>query len=70
MKEDKRFLALEASAGSGKTSSLAVRFVALILDKQNGRYPIISSYNLYKQSRKRDERKNHQNIFKSAKLRA
>lgn len=43
MKEDKRFLALEASAGSGKTSSLAVRFVALILDKQNGRYPIISN---------------------------
>lgn len=43
MKEDKRFLALEASAGSGKTSSLAVRFVALILDKQNERYPIISN---------------------------
>ena len=41
MKEDKRFLALEASAGSGKTSSLAVRFVALILDKQNGRYQVI-----------------------------
>lgn len=43
MREDKRFLALEASAGSGKTSSLAVRFVALILDKQNKRYPIISN---------------------------
>ena len=43
MKEDKRFLALEASAGSGKTSSLAVRFVALILDKQNERSPIISN---------------------------
>lgn len=43
MKKEKRFLALEASAGSGKTSSLAVRFVALILDRQNESYPIISN---------------------------
>ena len=37
MKEDKRFLELEASGGSGKTSSLAVSFVALILGKKNDR---------------------------------
>lgn len=34
----KRLLALQASAGSGKTFALSVRFVALILQKQNGQF--------------------------------
>lgn len=34
----KRLLALQASAGSGKTFALSVRFVALILQKQNGKF--------------------------------
>ena len=34
----KRLVALQASAGSGKTFALSVRFVALILQKQNGAF--------------------------------
>lgn len=43
MNENKRYIALSASAGSGKTFALSVRFVALVLEKENGVYKDIKN---------------------------
>lgn len=61
------YLALNASAGSGKTFALSARFIALILNGAD--ISEITASDVYQKSRKRDERAYHKNLFKFARRR-
>ncbi|VUA73933.1 recombination protein RecB [Campylobacter coli] len=61
----KPFLALEASAGSGKTFALSVRFVALIL--QGAKINEILALTFTKKASNEMKKKDYRNFFKFGK---
>ena len=58
----KDYLALKASAGSGKTFALSVRYIALVLRGENINEIIALTFT--KKSGQRDEREDNLDLFK------